>query len=81
MDVTKFLNELVIAANIVIVIALLPEMLGRVPTQAKTGLEWGTVAFVTTEGALFKPRFRFLQLPRAMPVGRSFVQSGKRLPR
>jgi hypothetical protein len=61
MDVTKFLHKLAIApntvSNIEIVIALLPEALGKsplepkpglnwapppVPTQAKRRLEWGT---------------------------------------
>jgi hypothetical protein len=49
MDVTELLHELVIVADVEIVIALLPEMQGRIfthakgPTQAKRRLEWGTV--------------------------------------
>jgi len=43
-DVTEFLHKLAIVADVEIVIAFLPEMLGEVPTQANTGLEWGTLA-------------------------------------
>ena len=42
MNVTEFLHKLAIVPDVEIVIALLPEMLGKVPTQANTGLEWGT---------------------------------------
>jgi hypothetical protein len=48
-DVTEFLQELVMVAYVEIVITLLPEMLGRIfshakgSTQAKGRLEWGTV--------------------------------------
>jgi hypothetical protein len=42
MNVTELLNKLAIVPDVEIVIALLPEMLGKVPTQANTRLEWGT---------------------------------------
>ena len=42
MDVTEFLDKLGIVPDVEIVITLLPEMVGKFPTQAKTGLEWGT---------------------------------------
>ena len=42
MDVTEFLHKLAIVADVEIVITLLPEMLGNVPTQAKRRLEWAT---------------------------------------
>ena len=42
MDITKLLHKLAIIPDVEIVIALLPEMLGKVPTQANSGLEWGT---------------------------------------
>jgi hypothetical protein len=41
-DITKLLHKLAIVPDVEIVIALLPEMLGKVPTQANSGLEWGT---------------------------------------
>jgi len=42
MNVAKLFDELVMIANVEIVIALLPEMVEGLPTQAKRGLEWGT---------------------------------------
>ena len=42
MDVTEFLHKLGMVADVEIVITLLPEMVGKFPTQANTGLEWGT---------------------------------------
>jgi hypothetical protein len=41
-DITKLLHKLTIVPDVEIVIALLPEMLGKIPTQANSGLEWGT---------------------------------------
>ena len=40
MNIAKLLQELRVVAHVEIVIAFLPEM---VPTQAKIGLEWGTL--------------------------------------
>ena len=42
MDVAELLHELLVIADVEIVVALLPEVLGDSPTQAKGRLEWGT---------------------------------------
>lgn len=43
MDVTELLYKLAVVPHIEVVITLLPEMVVKVPTQAKTRLEWGTL--------------------------------------